>query len=315
MAVPDTYTSTRYLAAKSTLDARSRHPRLLAHFLDALAATPTDRNAPLRLFEMGGGVGTLCAAVLDGLQERGVSALTYTLVDTDADAVADARERLADWGRTHSLDVFAAGDRVVCTDDTTDIALRLQASDALAHLDAYNGAPYHGIIAQAVLDIVHLPTALERFRATSEPGTRWYLPIHFDGQTIFEPTLDADLDATIQRLFHESMRGDAEAHGDKGGPHTGRRLLTRLPGAGAALEDAAASDWIVYADADGAYPGDEAYFLHHILHFVETELRDHPELDASAFDDWLHTRRAQVESGALLYIAHQVDVLARVEAA
>ncbi|MCB0115995.1 MAG: hypothetical protein KDD84_17970, partial [Caldilineaceae bacterium] len=54
---------------------------------------------------------------------------------------------------------------------------------------------------------------------------------------------------------------------------------------------------------------DEAYFLRHILHFVETTLSGHPELDATSFAQWLQTRRDQIERGELIYVAHQLDLL------
>lgn len=311
MTAPDTYSATRYLTAKATVDARSRHPRLQAHLIEALSDRASDIDGPLRLFEMGGGVGTLCTDLLEALLQRGVSSVTYTMVDTNTDAVDAARERIAAWGRDRGMDVFAAGPRVVLSNDVADLAVRLHAGDALQHLLAHDGAAFDGLIAQAVLDIVHLPTALQRFQDASHDETLWYLPIHFDGVTAFEPTVDAELDATIEQLFHDSMTGAADAHGPKGGPETGRRLLTALPNVGASLVDAAASDWVVFARDDGAYPADEAYFLHHILHFVEMELTDHPSLADDAFEEWMATRRQQVATGALTYVAHQLDVLAR----
>jgi hypothetical protein len=63
---------------------------------------------------------------------------------------------------------------------------------------------------------------------------------------------------------------------------------------------------------NGMYPADEAYFLHFILHFFEESLTGHAELDAVAFANWLKERRAQIERGELVYIAHQMDFLARV---
>ena len=72
-----------------------------------------------------------------------------------------------------------------------------------------------------------------------------------------------------------------------------------------------ASDWVVHP-VNGQYPADEAYFLNFILHFFEQSLTDNPELDPTALKHWLAVRRAQVESGELVYIAHQIDFLVRV---
>ena len=74
---------------------------------------------------------------------------------------------------------------------------------------------------------------------------------------------------------------------------------------------AGASDWVVHA-VSGKYPADEEYFLNFILHFFEESLTGHAELDAAAFANWLQKRRAQIERGELVYIAHQMDFLAKV---
>ena len=62
---------------------------------------------------------------------------------------------------------------------------------------------------------------------------------------------------------------------------------------------------------NGKYPADEAYFLRFILHFFEESLTGHPRLDADVFAIWLKERHAQIERGELVYIAHQMDFLAR----
>ncbi|MDE0464822.1 MAG: hypothetical protein OXH93_20555, partial [Caldilineaceae bacterium] len=62
----------------------------------------------------------------------------------------------------------------------------------------------------------------------------------------------------------------------------------------------------------GGYPADEAYFLGCILHFVESTLSGHPELDGGEFGEWLALRRGQVARGELVYVAHQLDYCGRV---
>jgi len=76
---------------------------------------------------------------------------------------------------------------------------------------------------------------------------------------------------------------------------------------------AGGSDWVVFAGANG-YPADEAYFLHDIIHTIELVLTGHPHLDAERVGAWAALRHAQIEQGALVYIAHQLDVLGRMTA-
>jgi hypothetical protein len=74
---------------------------------------------------------------------------------------------------------------------------------------------------------------------------------------------------------------------------------------------AGSSDWVVFAGANG-YPADEAYFLHDIIHTIGTALTGHPSLDPERLRTWVAQRHAQIDQGALVYIAHQLDVLGRV---
>jgi hypothetical protein len=61
----------------------------------------------------------------------------------------------------------------------------------------------------------------------------------------------------------------------------------------------------------GGYPGDEAYFLHFIIHTIETALAGHPEMDEKRLAGWAAQRHAQIERGELIYIAHQLDAAGR----
>ncbi|GEM_PF-193972 len=112
------------------------------------------------------------------------------------------------------------------------------------------------------------------------------------------------VDSLIERLYHQTM--DTRPTG--GDSRSGRHLFKHLAKAGAEILAAGASDWVVYP-VKGQYPADEAYFLHFILHFFETSLANHPELDPHLLAEWLKQRRAQIERAELIYIAHQMDFL------
>jgi hypothetical protein len=89
---------------------------------------------------------------------------------------------------------------------------------------------------------------------------------------------------------------------------TGRRLFRRLQEAGARVAAAGSSDWVVFPGPEG-YPGDEAYFLHFIIDTISGALNGHPELEISRFKAWVAQRHRQIESGELIYVAHQLDVM------
>ena len=72
-----------------------------------------------------------------------------------------------------------------------------------------------------------------------------------------------------------------------------------------------ASDWVIFPGPNG-YEGDDAYFLHFIVHTVHQALLGHAELDAERFSAWIARRHEQIERRELVYVAHQLDVLGRV---
>jgi hypothetical protein len=162
------------------------------------------------------------------------------------------------------------------------------------------------LIAHAFLDLLPMPKGLRALLGMLKPGGLAWLTINFDGLTSLEPGLHAPLDRKIERLYHQTM--DARPSG--GDSQAGRHLFTHIRSLKANLLAAGASDWVVHA-IDGQYPFDEAYFLHFILHFFEDSLLPHPKLDRQTLRDWLATRRAQIERGDLVYIAHQTDFLVK----
>jgi hypothetical protein len=216
------------------------------------------------------------------------SEVVYTGVDAQPANIAEARERYddepvqANWVTADVFDFIRTHQR--------------------------SGSPaYDILIAHAFLDLMDLPTSLPRLFTLLVPGGLAYFTLNFDGVTTFEPTIDPALDALIERLYHQSMNERATG----GESQTGRRLFHQMKAAGADVLAAGSSDWVVVPGGDGSYPGDEAYFLRHILHFFAESLSGHPQLEGVAFEGWLHTRHQHIEAGELVYIAHQLDYLGR----
>jgi len=301
VSIPSRYSYPRYLTAKRSVDARALNHHVWTSFLEALAGNDT-----LRILEVGGGVGASVERIIDELEDRSVKTLDYTFVDVTPENVDEATSSLRDWGQSRGYTVSGDTEQK-WTSGPIEVTLSFLTAD-LFNVDGFlDEASYDALVAQAVLDLLPLPSAIRALRPLLRNGGLWYLPLHFDGVTALEPTTDACLDATIERLYHQSMSGP---EAEREGARSGRTLLTQLPSLGAQILSAGSSDWVVYPRS-GSYPGDEAYFLHHILHFVETELRGHPDLCTQSFSAWIDRRRQQIEQGTLIYIAHQLDILAR----
>ena len=248
------------------------------------------------MLEVGAGIGTMVERCVEwGLFSRSGFDVDYSAIDSEESNVEVARRRLA-----HLTSGGEAGLRVrLETANLYEFAARRE-----------NRHRFDLIIAHALLDLLHLPAALPVLLQMVRPAGLFYFSINFDGATLFLPEVDPELDGRIEALYHRSMdtrTADGQPSGDS---RTGRRLFHALRTCGAEVLAAGGSDWVVHP-VGGDYPADEAYFLGCILHFVDSTLRGHPELDGGEFGEWLNTRRGQVVNGELVYVAHQLDYCGR----
>jgi hypothetical protein len=232
-----------------------------------------------------------------------ISSTKYTLVDEMAENIEFAKEWLPKWADENGFEVERDTNSLRIHDSWRDIDVNFFQADVFDFIED-NPFPANLLIAHAFLDLLPMPESLPKLLSLTN-NLAW-LTINFDGVTIFEPIIDPEFDAKIERLYHETM--DTRPSG--GDSQSGRHLFGHLKQAGAKIEAAGASDWVVYP-VDGQYPADEAYFLQFILHFFEESLGNHPDLDADIFANWLASRREQIERGELVYIAHQMDFLVR----
>lgn len=273
----------RYLAAKQTVDDRALNGRVWQAMANAL------RDQPWDVLEIGAGIGTMIERLeAAGLLERA----RITAVDNQPENITTARERLARIGEKRPL--------------------TLETLDLFDLLDRQQGEPMCDLlIAHAFLDLMDIPRTLPRIFSLIRPGGYFYFTINFDGVTTFEPTIEPVFDELVERLYHRTMDERVTNGRVSGDSRSGRHLFSLIPQAGGQILAAGSSDWVVYGDENG-YPDDEAYFLQVILHFFEQSLSGHPVLDSGQFAAWLAERRAQIERGELVYIAHQIDFFGRV---
>ena len=304
------YSFPRYLLSKQSVDDRALNPHVYA----ALRSSLQDQR-PLHIVEVGAGIGSMLSRLLRwGLLDKA----EYTAVDEAAENIRYAREWLPLQARGAGFNVEESSSSLRMYDESRDIQVYLLASDVFDFARTQPPAA-HLLIASAFLDLLPLPASLASlFSLVERDGLAW-LTINFDGATIFEPQVDAQFDAQVENLYHRSMDERLTAGQPSGDSRVGRHLFSYLrqppasgrEQAGAEIIEAGPSDWVVYPH-HGGYPGDEAYFLHFILHFFERTLSGHPDLDPARFAGWLAARRLQIERGELVYIAHQMDFLVRV---
>ncbi len=265
----------RYLLAKRSIDDRA----LNRHVWERLHRELREPGAEsLRIVEVGAGLGTGGERISEWRLFEPLSAIRYTAVEPRKELIEEARLRL------RSL-AFPA---------------ELVASTLREFADRReNEGRFDLVVAHALLDVLELSPALEALVGLARSGGLLYLPITFDGETIFEPRSSGD--HSVLSAYHDTME-------ERGSSRTGRRLFHALGSHPVEVLDIGSSDWIVHpTGAD--YPGDETFFLRYILSTIEGAVRD--RVEPAILDPWLAERRRQIDSADLFYCAHQLDVLAR----
>jgi hypothetical protein len=298
----------RYLAAKRSVDERALNCQVWQCLVAALR--PATAAQPLRILEVGAGIGGMVERLLVG---DVLTHATYTAIDQAPMLIAEAHRRLLQWAdeqgfqvnesRERQLNMRRARQHITVETEAIDVARFVAREDRRRTWDL--------LIGQAFLDLIDMPATLPALCSLVDPGGLLYFPLTFDGGTVFQPEGEAPFDGTIEACYHQTIDQrelDGKPSGDS---RAGRRLFAHLRTTGVDVVAAGGSDWVVFAGANG-YPADEAYFLHDIIHTIGTALAGNPQLDAELLSTWVAQRHAQIEQGTLVYIAHQLDVLGRV---
>ncbi len=295
----------RYLAAKKGLDDRSLNRQVRDRLV--VAVRGRSNSAPLRVLEVGCGIGTMLERLVDwGL----LTWAAYTGIDMEEEFIHEARQRFRSYAADKNAQLISQpGTPQILRTIDQDVRVTFEATDLLEFTDQEQvKSSWDLLIAHAVLDLIDLPTALPRLVSLLVPGGFFYFTLNFDGATIFEPAIDPELDHHIEILYHRTMDTRRRQGQPAGSSVTGRRLFGELQAAGATVLAAGASDWVVFPGKDG-YPGDEGFFLHAIIDTIDQALQNQTGLDAGRFKAWLSQRHRQIEAGELIYIAHQLDVM------
>ncbi|MDQ2049117.1 class I SAM-dependent methyltransferase [Natronolimnohabitans sp. A-GB9] len=299
-----------YLAAKRTVDDRA----LNRHTFDRFANELATREEPVRIVELGAGVGTMIGRLVtrDALPDR----VSYRAVDRDPACIDYARERVPEWVAAAGYEIEAKHrDRpgtttFVARDDDRRLEITLETADGFAIDDRADA-----VLGAAFFDLVDLETAIPAVEDLLAPDGVLYAPITFDGGTSFAPR--DPLDERLERWYHRHM----DEIRDGGSSRAGQALLTTLPARGWDVLAAGGSDWVVRpaggadeGDGDGmGYPARERVVVSHLLETIEnaTAAFVPDRLDADERTRWLERRRCELAADELVAVAHNLDVLAR----
>jgi len=310
LSIPITYSLMRYLAAKKSVDDRALNWQVWQRLVAALPRATTEQ--PLRILEVGAGIGSMVERLLAGDL---LTHATYTAIDQAPTLLAETCRRLRQWPRERGFQVDEnpqgqlhfrrVGQHISVKTEAIDVAHFMAREQGRQAWDL--------LIGQAFLDLIDITTTLPGLCSLVRPRGLLYFPTTFDGGTAMQPESDVDFDRAIEACYHQAIDQRVLDGKPSGDSRAGRRLFAHLRTAAVDVLAAGGSDWVVFAGANG-YPADEAYFLHHIIHTIDLVLTGHPHLDAESLGAWVAQRHAQIEQGALVYIAHQLDVLGRMTA-
>ncbi|RBY81290.1 SAM-dependent methyltransferase [Blastococcus sp. TF02-09] len=284
----------RYLAAKRTVDDRALNRPVLDELRRLLPPRPP------RVLEIGAGLGTMVARLLDW---QVIGDGEYTLLDVDPRLLEDSRAWLSAWAQARGLPAQTLPDGV----RLGGLRVRLMEAELGGYLRTGGAGPVDLLIANAVLDVVDVPSVLPPLLALLAPDGAYWFTVTFDGDSVFQP--DHPADDAVLGAYHRSMDDRVRYGRPAGERRAGRHLIGHLRTAGAPPRAAGSSDWVVLAGPDGSYPDDEAWFLECILRTIQDELAG-PAAPAG-LAGWLAARRHQLARGELVYLAHQLDVAGR----
>lgn len=298
----------RYLRAKRSVDDRALDRRSVDRLRTALSDRAEETAGPLTVLEVGAGIGTMITRFLEW-DVLPAGDIRYTAVDIQQDNVEALPGHLRTWAQTRP-ETVSGGETLTVEGNRRRVTVEPVATDGVAYAErsstgGEDAGQYDLLVGAALLDILD-PDGLGALLGALSPGGYCYFPITFDGATRFRPAHPDD--RTIERHYHAHM--DQKAGGSS---RAGGDVLERLRALdGVSLSAVAGSDWVV-RPVGGAYPGDEAYFLAHILDTVERAVGEVTDGGFPALEPWLERRRTQLDAGELLYHTHQLDVLARVD--
>jgi SAM-dependent methyltransferase len=333
----------RYLDAKATVDDRALDRRVLGRVRDDLRASPSPT-----VLEAGTGTGAFLRRFL-GFE--GLPDCTYVAVDTDADLLATARERVL--ARARDLGFEASVVDPTVTDPVSGIGPAADAgSDDDAAVDGDGDGDGDGdtdedddrtgdAVTVAALRLrgparVDVRLVAGDALAVAAAGS-WDLLVAqafvdlltpdqvdrlvsgvVDGGGVYFPitfdggTTFAPSHPADERIVAAYHATMTDESDTRLGATAGRRLLALLPDLGVDPDAVGGSSWVV-APRAGAYPADESYFLRVIVETVADAVRG--AVPSETVDAWLDARRRQRADGSLRFVARNLDLYGRRERA
>ncbi len=108
-STPETYSFIHYLAAKKSVDDRALNQHVAQSLSKALSHIDNQGN-PLRVLEIGAGIGTMLERLLEW---RLICSADYTGLDISNEHLTEARKRLLSFASVRGYDVTQNGENLI----------------------------------------------------------------------------------------------------------------------------------------------------------------------------------------------------------
>lgn len=260
-----------WLDLREDADRLARDNDLRERAMQWLEGNPSSDRIPV-VVDLGAGTGSTLRALSRPEQKP----LTWRLVDHDHTLLAEAQRRHGD---THRIELCAAD------------------------LSPVGKLPLEGarlVTASALFDLVsedflsELAKLLQAQSQQSPVGI--YAALNYDGSTHWTP--EHPLDDAVLHAFNHDQRKD-KGFGPALGPESGEAMQRLFTQAGFTAYSAS-TPWVL--------GGADQSMVIALITGIAGAVSDNPELEASALEDWVRFRQANVELGTCI-VGH-TDVLA-----
>lgn len=297
----------RYLTSKKTVDDRALNRVVMNAFRDELNALGLDYP---HVLEIGAGIGSMIDRLVDwNILKKG----HYVALDSMEENIIEARRRILEWASRQGFQVTVHDDGAIriVSQAGVDIRVEFVNDDIFDYINSMaDGQKFDALLSNAFLDLIDIKSQLPSIMGLLKPGGVYCFTINFDGATVFQPETDPELDARIERLYHQTMDDRITKGAKSGDSRAGRHLFNHLVSNGCSVLEVGASDWVVAA-VDSRYRHDEEYFLRFIVETVGAALKNNPDVSGDELNNWLEIRRGQIRRHELFYMAHQLDYVGR----